>query len=296
MSVESGKDDIKTGSVFEKWKNSESNKPQEDEIINQRESLFKKIKRKKSDTTDEEIEVKKHKNKNQNTSSGTRKQILKGVIFALSGFVNPLRSEIRDTGLKLGAKYRPDWNDECTHLICAFSNTPKANQVRKSGGIIVTKEWLFDSEKESKLIETDDYILKEESGSDSDDDTKPRKAAKNAVNKISKLKRKDEFDDSYDEEAENSDDKDFIVNSSEEISQESSLTSSSSASIDSSDSEKVVSKKKKKKKNSIKKSKKSKKSKEKEKIKQSSSSSDSSDESDIEAYKLKKEKELIKKK
>ena len=44
-------------------------------------------------------------------------QLLKGVIFALSGFQNPLRSEIRDKGIKLGAKYRPDWTDDCTHLV-----------------------------------------------------------------------------------------------------------------------------------------------------------------------------------
>lgn len=75
---------------------------------------------------------------------------LTGVVFALSGFQNPLRSEIRDTGLKLGAKYRPDWTDDCTHLVSAFSNTPKASQVKKSGGKIVTKEWIFDCEKQEK--------------------------------------------------------------------------------------------------------------------------------------------------
>ena len=43
--------------------------------------------------------------------------VFKGVVFALSGFQNPLRSELRDKALKLGAKYRPDWTDECTHLM-----------------------------------------------------------------------------------------------------------------------------------------------------------------------------------
>jgi DNA-repair protein XRCC1 len=55
--------------------------------------------------------------KQSNTKQSPKNQILKGVIFALSGFVNPERTEIRDKGLKLGAKYRPDWTDECTHLM-----------------------------------------------------------------------------------------------------------------------------------------------------------------------------------
>jgi DNA-repair protein XRCC1 len=49
--------------------------------------------------------------------SPTPDLVLKGVVFALSGFQNPLRGELRDIGLKLGAKYRPDWMDDCTHLV-----------------------------------------------------------------------------------------------------------------------------------------------------------------------------------
>ena len=44
-------------------------------------------------------------------------QIMSGVVFALSGFVNPKRSDIRDKALKMGAKYRPDWDQTCTHLM-----------------------------------------------------------------------------------------------------------------------------------------------------------------------------------
>ncbi len=29
----------------------------------------------------------------------------------------------------MGAKYKGDWDWSCTHLICAFPNTPKFNQV-----------------------------------------------------------------------------------------------------------------------------------------------------------------------
>jgi DNA-repair protein XRCC1 len=44
-------------------------------------------------------------------------QIMSGVVFALSGFVNPKRGDIRDEALKMGAKYRPDWDQNCTHLM-----------------------------------------------------------------------------------------------------------------------------------------------------------------------------------
>jgi hypothetical protein len=43
--------------------------------------------------------------------------LLSDVIFALSGFQNPLRSQIRDLGIKLGAKYLPEWTVDCTHLV-----------------------------------------------------------------------------------------------------------------------------------------------------------------------------------
>jgi DNA-repair protein XRCC1 len=44
-------------------------------------------------------------------------RLLEGVFFVLSGFQNPLRGQIRDLGLKMGAKYRPDWDNSCTHLV-----------------------------------------------------------------------------------------------------------------------------------------------------------------------------------
>ena len=51
-------------------------------------------------------------------------QLLQGVVFAMSGYQNPLRGQIRDLGLEMGAKYRPDWDTTCTHLvkllICQF--------------------------------------------------------------------------------------------------------------------------------------------------------------------------------
>ena len=40
-----------------------------------------------------------------------------GVTFALSGYQNPERGNIRDLGLSLGAKYEPAWNHKCSHLM-----------------------------------------------------------------------------------------------------------------------------------------------------------------------------------
>ena len=56
-------------------------------------------------------------------------KLMEGVRFVLSGYQNPQRSEIRDKALRMGATYRGDWDSTCTHLVCAFMNTPKHNQV-----------------------------------------------------------------------------------------------------------------------------------------------------------------------
>ncbi|XP_064119934.1 LOW QUALITY PROTEIN: DNA repair protein XRCC1-like [Macrobrachium nipponense] len=72
--------------------------------------------------------------------------LLKGVTFVLSGYQNPLRSQIRDMMLEMGARYKPDWEPSCTHLICAFANTPKYQQV-KGKGKIVTAKWISDCHK-----------------------------------------------------------------------------------------------------------------------------------------------------
>jgi DNA-repair protein XRCC1 len=68
-------------------------------------------------------------------------EFLKGVHFAISGFQNPLRGEIKHKALDMGARYHGDWSSTCTHLFCAFTNTPKFNQV-KGKGKIVKKEWI----------------------------------------------------------------------------------------------------------------------------------------------------------
>lgn len=60
-------------------------------------------------------------------------KLFEDVSFSLSGYVNPQRDEIRRKALKMGAKYIADpniTNNKCTHLICAFKNTPKSQQLK----------------------------------------------------------------------------------------------------------------------------------------------------------------------
>ena len=71
-------------------------------------------------------------------------KLFEGVKFVISGYQNPLRSEIRQKALDMGAKYSADWDNTCTHLVCAFVNTPKFNQVRKQSrnAKIVKSNWI----------------------------------------------------------------------------------------------------------------------------------------------------------
>uniref|UniRef100_A0A8C9CA29 X-ray repair cross complementing 1 n=1 Tax=Phocoena sinus TaxID=42100 RepID=A0A8C9CA29_PHOSS len=86
-------------------------------------------------------------------------KILHGVVVVLSGFQNPFRSELRDKALELGAKYRPDWTPDSTHLICAFANTPKYSQVLGLGGRIVRKEWVLDCHRMRRRLPSRRYLM-----------------------------------------------------------------------------------------------------------------------------------------
>lgn len=60
--------------------------------------------------------------------------------------------------LAMGAKYKADWDSSCTHLICAFKNTPKYNQVRKVGKI-VKRHWVEKCHQLKKRIPWRRYAL-----------------------------------------------------------------------------------------------------------------------------------------
>ncbi|XP_057525928.1 DNA-repair protein XRCC1 isoform X1 [Amaranthus tricolor] len=86
-------------------------------------------------------------------------KLLEGVVFALSGFVNPERGILRSQALEMGAEYKQDWNSECTLLVCAFHNTPKFRQVEADGGTIVAKEWIKECYTQKKLVDIETYLM-----------------------------------------------------------------------------------------------------------------------------------------
>ncbi|XP_065836049.1 DNA repair protein XRCC1-like isoform X2 [Oscarella lobularis] len=108
-------------------------------------------------------------------------KIMSGVTIVLSGFQNPYRGELRDKAIAMGAKYSSDWNTKSTHLICAFPNTPKFNQVKAANGIIVKKDWILDSHRQGVLLPAQRYGFApskrpdSSSEDDSEEEPPPRK-------------------------------------------------------------------------------------------------------------------------
>uniref|UniRef100_A0A6P7FQT3 DNA repair protein XRCC1 isoform X1 n=2 Tax=Diabrotica virgifera virgifera TaxID=50390 RepID=A0A6P7FQT3_DIAVI len=108
---------------------------------------------------DEKRETKRKTNDNLGESSKPKKakftkpfhELLSGVTLVISGIQNPDRGVLRTMALSMGAKYKPDWDSTCTHLICAFSNTPKFNQV-KGKGKIVKRSWLETCHSQRKRL------------------------------------------------------------------------------------------------------------------------------------------------
>jgi len=101
-----------------------------------------------------EAEPPSKKSKSEDDSSIPQRplgEVMKKVVFALSGFQNPRRSDLRDMTLEMGAKYRSDWDSSCTHLICAFTNTPKYQSVSGKGRI-VSQDWVKECYRKKKLL------------------------------------------------------------------------------------------------------------------------------------------------
>ncbi|XP_058822954.1 DNA repair protein XRCC1 isoform X2 [Topomyia yanbarensis] len=99
-----------------------------------------KKKKLKLQSSDEEEENKGHKKRLPAIYKPFNK-LLENVVLVISGIQNPDRANLRSQALSMGAKYKSDWDSSCTHLICAFKNTPKYNQVHGNGKI-VKKEWI----------------------------------------------------------------------------------------------------------------------------------------------------------
>ncbi|KAL1465685.1 hypothetical protein WDU94_005235 [Cyamophila willieti] len=86
-------------------------------------------------------------------------KLLEGVTFVISGFENPLRSDLRNQALEMGGFYKANWDSSCTHLICAFPNTPKCRSVQSLNGKIVTKDWISDCYNQCKRLPWRRYAL-----------------------------------------------------------------------------------------------------------------------------------------
>merc|ERR1719394_1533207 len=96
-------------------------------------------------------------------------KILENVRIALSGFVNPERSRIRDQALEMGAKFDRDLTPMTTHLVCAFENTPKAKKF--DYGIIVKKTWIHLQHATKKRIDWKKHsFIKQDSDESEDED------------------------------------------------------------------------------------------------------------------------------
>lgn len=44
-------------------------------------------------------------------------ELLNDVIFTMSGYENPYRSNLRSKALEMGAIYKNNWDHSCTHLM-----------------------------------------------------------------------------------------------------------------------------------------------------------------------------------
>ncbi|KAL8122995.1 DNA-repair protein XRCC1 [Apium graveolens] len=86
-------------------------------------------------------------------------KLLEGVVFVLSGFINPERGVLRSRAMEMGAEFQADWNSKCTLLVCAFPNTPKFRQVESDCGTIVSKEWISECYNKRKLVDIDTYLM-----------------------------------------------------------------------------------------------------------------------------------------
>ncbi|XP_077384204.1 DNA repair protein XRCC1 [Festucalex cinctus] len=158
------------------------------------------------------------------------KRIMEGVVFLLSGFQNPFRGELREKALEMGAKYRPDWTPDSTHLICAFANTPKYSQVKSAGGMIVRKEWVMDCHKRKQKLSYKGYLMDgAESSSDSemeaDDQSEEEASAKTPQKQPKAVTPKkevaatnvDEYADSTDVDEEPGADEDSAADTEDEL-------------------------------------------------------------------------------
>ncbi|KAM7255609.1 hypothetical protein ACFE04_008507 [Oxalis oulophora] len=110
-------------------------------------------------TNDDDNAVSGPHNSSSSSSSSNLSKLMEGVVFVLSGFVNPERSTLRTQALEMGADFKQDWNSESTLLVCAFPNTPKFRQVQADQGTIVSKDWISECYTQKRLVEIEPYLM-----------------------------------------------------------------------------------------------------------------------------------------
>lgn len=74
----------------------------------------KELKRKNKDQSEDRKQTKKLK-KDRITKPFAR--LLEGVTIVISGIQNPDRANLRALALSMGARYKTDWDNSCTHLM-----------------------------------------------------------------------------------------------------------------------------------------------------------------------------------
>jgi DNA-repair protein XRCC1 len=57
------------------------------------------------------------KQEQKSPNKPNERDIMANVVFSLSGFQNPERAILRDKAVQMGAKYKTDWDNACTHLM-----------------------------------------------------------------------------------------------------------------------------------------------------------------------------------
>ncbi|KAG2383699.1 hypothetical protein C9374_004370 [Naegleria lovaniensis] len=86
-----------------------------------------------------------------------KNKVLEGVVIVISGIANPERTTLRETALKMGAQYRPQFTSDTTHVIAAIANTDKSNQALSNGAFVLKKEWIYDCDTNSRRMNEKTY-------------------------------------------------------------------------------------------------------------------------------------------
>lgn len=121
--------DDKPSEKLSKTKEKPSTKYIQETSKQKNKSPLQKEKRKKIDISMDKMNTSKRKNGESSLEKMGRKKLKKdeptksfnmlldGVTLVISGIANPDRGNLRAMALSMGAKYKPDWDNSCTHLM-----------------------------------------------------------------------------------------------------------------------------------------------------------------------------------